>query len=278
MLIAAVYVLIFVAAYFAVKTFTAMREARHDFTSLKTVTFGDESAVRPNRAASIISVISIFLIWGAFTGSSITPIHVPGPFLGETEFTYTAENAAGERDDATVRIIVRPVGQDVELPAGDGGGGGFALDDSVAVGGGRSSLIQTGENDVGAEEDGFRVVAINGQPLEPEVGEVDIGDGTVTLSRRGTVRFTPYAGWQMEKIWLPAPEDVWVRLVEIARMVIAVSPLPSIWAIRCSACLRALRLALWLASRLAMRWGSATGSGAGLIRSWNSCARCHPWR
>jgi len=217
MLIAAIYVLIFVVAYFAVKAFTSMREARHDFTSLKTVTFGDESAVRPNRAASIISVISIFLIWGAFTGSSITPIHVPGPFLGETEFTYTAENAAGERDDATVRIIVRPVGQDVELPAGAGGGGGFALDDSVAVGGGRSSLIQTGENDVGADEDGFRVVAINGAALEPEVGEVDIGDGTVTLSRRGTVRFTPYAGWQMEKIWLPAPEDVWVRLVEITR-------------------------------------------------------------
>ena len=217
MLIAAIYVVIFVAAYFAVKAFTSMREARHDFTSLKTVTFGDESAVRPNRAASIISVISIFLIWGAFTGSSITPIHVPGPFLGETEFTYTAENAAGERDDATVRIIVRPVGQDVELPAGAGGGGGFALDDSVAVGGGRSSLIQTGENDVGADEDGFRVVAINGAALEPEVGEVDIGDGTVTLSRRGTVRFTPYAGWQMEKIWLPAPEDVWVRLVEITR-------------------------------------------------------------
>ncbi len=105
MLIAAIYIALFVAAFFAVKAFTAMRESRRDFTSLKTVTFGDESAVRPNRAASVISVISIFLIWGAFTGSVITPIHAPGPFLGETSFTYTAENAAGERDDATVRAL-----------------------------------------------------------------------------------------------------------------------------------------------------------------------------
>ncbi|NPD21027.1 ABC transporter permease [Alterinioella nitratireducens] len=217
MLIAAIYIALFVAAFFAVKAFTAMRESRRDFTSLKTVTFGDESAVRPNRAASVISVISIFLIWGAFTGSVITPIHAPGPFLGETSFTYTAENAAGERDDATVRAIVRPVGEDAELPEGDGGGDGFARDDSVALNGGRSSLIQTGENDEGAEEEGFRIVAINGELIEPEAGEVVTDDGTVTLSRRGTIRFTPYGGWQMEEIWLPAPEDVWERLIEISQ-------------------------------------------------------------
>jgi len=217
MLIAAIYIAIFVAAFFAVRAFNSMREARHDFTSLKTVTFGDESAVRPTRAASIISVLSIFLIWGAFTGSVISPIHAPGPFLGETSFTYTAENAAGERDDATVRVIVHPVGEDVEPPEGADGGDGFALDDSVAIGGGRSSLIQTGENDEGADEDGFHVVAVNGQPLENEIGEVDTGDGVVTLSRRGTVRFTPNAGMQMEPIWLPSPEAVWERLIEIAR-------------------------------------------------------------
>ncbi|MGI3185698.1 ABC transporter permease [Nioella aestuarii] len=216
MLIAVIYVAIFVLAFVAVKAFTSMRESRHDFTSLKTVTFGDESAVRPNRAASVISVLSIFLIWGAFTGSVISPIHAPGPFLGETSFTYTAENAAGERDDATVRVIVHPVGEDVEPPEGADGGDGFARDDSAAIGGGRSSLIQTGDNDEGADEDGFRVVAINGQPLEPEVGEVDTGDGVVTLSRRGTVRFTPNGGMQMEPIWLPSPEAVWDRLLEIA--------------------------------------------------------------
>jgi len=216
MLIAGIYIAIFLVAFVAVRAISSMREARHDFTSLKTVTFGDESAVRPTRAASVISVLSIFLIWGAFTGSSITPIHVPGPFLGETSFTYTAENAAGDRDDATVRIIVHPVGEEVELPEIDPGDG-FALNDIDAIGGGRSSLIRTGDNDIGADEDGFRVVAVNGQPLEPEVGEVDTGDGVVTLSRRGTVRFTPNAGMQMEPIWLPPPEAVWTRLVEIAQ-------------------------------------------------------------
>lgn len=216
MLIAGIYIAIFLVAFVAVRAISSMREARHDFTSLKTVTFGDESAVRPTRAASVISVLSIFLIWGAFTGSSITPIHVPGPFLGETSFTYTAENAAGDRDDATVRIIVHPVGDEVDLPEIDPGDG-FALNDIDAIGGGRSSLIRTGDNDIGADEDGFRVVAVNGQPLEPEVGEVDTGDGVVTLSRRGTVRFTPNAGMQMEPIWLPPPEAVWTRLVEIAQ-------------------------------------------------------------
>ncbi len=217
MLIAAAYVAMFVVAYFAVKAFNSMRDARRDFTSLKTVTFGDESAVRPSRAASVVSVLAIFLIWGAFTGSILTPIHVPGPFLGETEFTYTAENAAGDRDDATVRINVHVVGQEVAPPAGEGGGDGFALDDSVSLPGGRSSLIQAGDNDVGASASGFHVVAINGQPIEPEIGAVNTGDGTVTLSRRGTIRFVPYAGWQMEKIWLPAPEDVWGRFLEIAQ-------------------------------------------------------------
>ena len=83
-----------------------MLTPRHDFTSLKTVTFGDESAVRPDRWASVISVITIFLIWGAFTGSKWVPIHAPGPFIGDTEFTYTLEAPDGTRDDATVMVRV----------------------------------------------------------------------------------------------------------------------------------------------------------------------------
>jgi len=77
-----IYVLIFVAAFFAVGFVRSRRDKARDFTSLKTVTFGDESAVRADRAASIISVIAIFLIWGAFTGSKLVPIHAPGPYLG----------------------------------------------------------------------------------------------------------------------------------------------------------------------------------------------------
>ena len=99
MTILLIYVVIFVTAYFAVKALSA-RVVRKDFTSLKTVTFGDESAVRPNRIASIISVATIFLIWGAFTGSSWVPLHAPGPFYGDTTFEYTAERADGATDTA----------------------------------------------------------------------------------------------------------------------------------------------------------------------------------
>ena len=97
MMILLLYVAVFVGAFFAVQFVTSRIGPKNDYTSLKTVTFGDESAVTPNRAASVISVVTIFLIWGAFTGSKLTPIHVPGPFVGNTSFTYTAKNPAGEK-------------------------------------------------------------------------------------------------------------------------------------------------------------------------------------
>ena len=127
------YIILFVLAYVVVNFVRARREAVHDFTSLKTVTFGDESAVRPARAASIISILVIFIIWGAFTGSRITPIHVPGPFEGVTSFTYTATNAAGEADDATVYVLVFPLGTEPELENVEPGDG-FAKNDSGKVG------------------------------------------------------------------------------------------------------------------------------------------------
>ena len=90
------YVVIFVVSYFAVTFVSRLSAAKSDFTSLKTVTFGDESAVTPNRIASVISIIAIFLIWGAFTGSKLTPFHVPGPFIGETQFyLYCAQCGRG---------------------------------------------------------------------------------------------------------------------------------------------------------------------------------------
>ncbi|WP_227488367.1 hypothetical protein, partial [Brachybacterium subflavum] len=65
------YIALFAGAFFLVKFIRKGMQSRHDFTSLKTVTFGDESAVSPDRAASIISVLVIFLIWAAFTGSKL---------------------------------------------------------------------------------------------------------------------------------------------------------------------------------------------------------------
>ena len=87
----------------------------HDYTSLKTVTFGDESAVKSDTAASVISVVLIFVIWGAFTGSGWlpSPFHAPGPFVGEGQFVYTVEAADGTQSDATVFVTVFEKGETV---------------------------------------------------------------------------------------------------------------------------------------------------------------------
>lgn len=215
MIILLIYIAIFVGAFFAVKFVTSRMEARHDFTSLKTVTFGDESAVTPNRAASIISIVAIFLIWGAFTGSKLTPIHAPGPFVGDTSFTYTIETADGRRDDATVSFRVFTVGEDVdaiEVEPGDG----FAKNDSDTVGAWRSKLIRVDSNDEIGRDEGATIIAVDGQPIVPG-GEVSISSGEVAMTPKGTLNYKPAQGWQMEPIWLPAPEAVWGRIVEISQ-------------------------------------------------------------
>ena len=161
MIVLLIYIAIFIIAFVAVQFITQRMTAIHDFTSLKTVTFGDESAVRPNRWASFISVFSVFLIWGAFTGSSWTPVHVPGPFVGDTEFTYVLEAPDGSRDEATVFVRVFHVGNKVaarEVAPGDG----FAKDDTATVLAWRSKLIPMDKNDEVTRKDGARVVEVNG--------------------------------------------------------------------------------------------------------------------
>ncbi|RVV98717.1 ABC transporter permease subunit [Mesobaculum littorinae] len=214
MTILLIYVAIFVIAFLVVRGATRLVAARHDYTSLKTVTFGDESAVRPNRVASILSVLTIFVIWGAFTGSNWVPVHAPGPFVGETQFTYTAERADGARDDATVHVVVNPPeGEQADAPE-PAAGDGWAHDDGLAVTAWRSSLIRVDRNDDAEERP--QVVAIDGEPISPG-GSVKVAHGKVTLSGKGTPNFIPDSGWQMEPIWLPAPEAVVGRLIEIAQ-------------------------------------------------------------
>ncbi|MCK0166410.1 ABC transporter permease subunit [Jannaschia sp. S6380] len=212
MIILVIYIALF-AASAAIVTFLMRNRKPKDFTALKTVTFGDESAVRPNRWASVISVVVLFLIWGAFTGSALVPIHMPGPFEGETGFTYTARNAAGDTDDAQVRILVHPVGESVEDPTVDPGDG-FALNDVDTVGSYRSKLIQVQRNDVGGEDDGYAVVAINGEEIAPGV-TVGLDDGRVTMSDRGSLNFVPEPGLQMQPLYLPSPERVVQAVVDV---------------------------------------------------------------
>lgn len=208
------YVGLFVGGMVIVNLVRAMFRKEKDYTSLKTVTFGDESAIRPDRAASVLSVLVIFLIWGAFTGSKLVPIHVPGPFIGETSFTYTATNANGAESSATVDVLVHEIGETVDDPAVTPSTG-FAKGDVSTVAAWRSTLIRAVRNDDGGDEDGYRVTAIDGEPIAPG-DTVKVADGNVTMTAKGSLNFAPNKGYQMEPIWMPAPEDVAARFMEIA--------------------------------------------------------------
>ncbi|KNG95255.1 ABC transporter permease [Pseudaestuariivita atlantica] len=211
-----IYVAIFVGAFFAVK-FIVRRTQPRDFTSLKTVTFGDESAVRADRWASIISVVALFVLWGMFTGSALLPkfLHMPGPFVGDTSFAYTAEGPAGT-DDAVVTVRVHPVDQKPDAPEVDPGDG-FAKNDSVLIGAWRSGLILWDKNDEAKRKaDGAKIIAIDGKPIS--AGErVRTANGTVAITDKGTINFTPAKGMQMEPIWLPSPEAVWARFIDLTQ-------------------------------------------------------------
>ncbi|MEJ6402797.1 ABC transporter permease subunit [Yoonia sp. 2307UL14-13] len=213
MLILAAYIGLFAGSMFLVNLLTAKSKPK-DFTSLKTVTFGDESAVRPNRWASVISIVVLFLIWGAFTGSSLSPIKVPGPFEGDTTFTYTATNAAGETDDATVTVRVHEVGADVDDPEIDPGDG-FAKNDVATVGIYRSKIIRMENNDEGSDADSYAITAIDGKPIGPNQS-VSTADGEITMNARGALNFVPDQGFQMQPLYLPSPERVWQALTEVA--------------------------------------------------------------
>lgn len=167
MIVLLIYAAIFGLAYLAYRFWERTRHHLHDFTSLKTATFGDESTVMPNRFASVVSIIALFAIWGAFTGSVITPLHVPGPFVGDASFTYTARNAAGQTDDAVVHMRVYRIGDEAPLPEVSDVADGFAVDDAIKIGAWRSVLGRPQENDIGGNEDGYSLIAIDGQPIAP---------------------------------------------------------------------------------------------------------------
>lgn len=214
LMILLVYVAIFVGSFLVVRFL--VRRSTNDFTSLKTVTFGDESAVTSNRIASVVSVVTIFLIWGSFTGSSWVPgfLHAPGPFVGDTSFVYTVETEDGARDDATVFVRVVGFGEETarfEVDPGDG----IAKNDAVAMTASRSATILFDQNDEVTRKDGANVVAIDGEAIGPDQS-IQTPAGRFALTAKGAISFSPPRGLQMEPIWLPPPEAVVGRLVEIA--------------------------------------------------------------
>jgi len=101
------YVALILACGFVWSFIKKLVTPKKDYGSLKTVTFGDESAVTSNTVASVASIVLIFLLWGSFTGSKYLPsfLHMPGAFTGEGTFEYTV-TAGDQSDDATVSVVV----------------------------------------------------------------------------------------------------------------------------------------------------------------------------
>ena len=211
----AIYVGVILLSAFIWSYIKKMLTPKSDYSSLKTVTFGDESAVTSNTVASVVSIVLIFLFWGTFTGSKYLPsfMHVPGAFTGEGSFTYTA-TADGQSDDATVSVVVFPTGEDVDAPEIEAGDG-FAKNDAIALPVYRSELLRVDRNDELGRDAGAAITAVNGQTIEPG-GSVSVDFGRVAMTPKGTLNIIPSTGWQMEPIWLPAPEAVISRLGEIA--------------------------------------------------------------
>ena len=223
-----IYVLIILACMFAYRAIKSFLTSKNDYTSLKTVTFGDESAVRSDFPASIISIVLLFVLWGTFTGSALLPsfLHLPAPFTGQQSFTYTVEGADGTRADAEVFVNVVEAGVAPEEVVFDPGEG-LALNDGVEITVYGSELVTWDRNDEPKRADGARIVAINGEEFDYDFNNsddptnaapsFDVGFARVTPNHRGSLNIIPEQGWQMQPLYLPAPEVVWYRFIEIAK-------------------------------------------------------------
>ncbi|MEO1398518.1 MAG: ABC transporter permease, partial [Pseudomonadota bacterium] len=211
----AIYLGVSALCYFLWNLSNGSREDK-GFGSLKTVTFGDESAVVANRVASFAGVITIFLIWALATGSWLLPFSLPKPFVGNTQFEYTVAKPSGETDMATV--FVRVSGKDEEgatIPEiAQQSSDGFARDDSTLIPERRSKIVRAHRNDDGENNADYKVTAINGQAIAP--GQlVDLGDVSVLMTRQGSLSIRPDTGWTMEALYLPPPEQVWDRFWQL---------------------------------------------------------------
>lgn len=198
---------------------------RQGFNSLKTVTFGDESAVKANRIASVVSVITVFWIWVAFTNSSLPLPKMPGPFQGEVNFTYTMTMPDGQSDDATVSVLVyrEDIQQTVDEEGNPGRipsaievepGEGFAKNDSTTVARYGFKVINVWSNDEFSKKDGAIVTSLNGTPVEPG-DELKVPEGRIALTDKGTPIFAPKTGFRMARLYLPAPEVVLQRFFRL---------------------------------------------------------------
>lgn len=225
LLVLVLYIGAFFGSFFAAKRVFKSAFEKKGFNKLKTVTFGDESAITANRVASVISVITVFWLWVAFTNSVIPLPKMPGPFLGDTSFTYTAQLEDGTTDEATVSV--RVYREDIQQTVDENGepgrepepievepGDGFAKNDTLTVARYAFKVVNVWKNDEVSKKEGSKIISINGQPIEPG-GEVKTDDGTIRLTEKGTPTFEPAKGLRMARLYLPAPELVWERFISL---------------------------------------------------------------
>lgn len=224
-LLLSIYIALFVLSLVVVGWATRKFFTKEDFTSLKAVTFGDESAVRANRAASVLSVVTIFLLWVGFTNSTLPLPKAKGPYEGQVSFTYTSTLENGDSDDATVSILVHR--EDLQLDKDADGkalkippnpeiepGEGFALNDSLVIPRYGSKVINVFGNDEYKKRDGAKITHFNGKPISPGE-EIKLAEGKLALTLKGSVFFEPATGFRMARLYLPAPEVTTNRFLEL---------------------------------------------------------------
>ncbi|MEN8893604.1 MAG: ABC transporter permease subunit, partial [Planktotalea arctica] len=93
-------------------------------------------------------------------------------------------------------------------------GDGFAKNDTLTAARYSFKVLNVWSNDEVSKKGGSTVTAINGIPIAP--GEkIDIPEGTVGLTDKGTPTFAPATGLRMARLYLPAPEVVMERFIRL---------------------------------------------------------------
>ena len=136
-------------------------------------------------------------MWALATGSNIIPFSLPTPYVGETSFEYTAQNAAGETDTAIVKLVIREfTDKSKDKPALADETGGFAQSDSYSIMERRRFSMKVANNDEGSKEKPYIITHINDTPIAPDSG-VQIKGGEVYMLPKGSLQFRSYTGWTM---------------------------------------------------------------------------------
>lgn len=119
---------------------------------------------------------------GGFTGSCLVPLHVPGPFLGQTGFDYGTNGPDGAAGGRVTIIVHRPEDKPdpLSLPVGK---------TVFATPAWRSTLIRPTAKDT----PGTQIVTVEGLPISPGQS-VPVPHGHVVLTPKGALSFTPDPG------------------------------------------------------------------------------------